>query len=99
MKRYTAGLTGAPFLFYETNVCFELLNQGLSIEEIKQKVLEENIFNYKKVSSLKRTFSEVKRRMNIVEDELLDIYIKSFTKTNNILLNYKKQPYIIRFFK
>jgi hypothetical protein len=99
MKRYTAGLTGAPFLFYETNACFELLNQGLSIEEIKQKVLEENIFNYKKVSSLKRTFSEVKRRMNIVEDELLDIYIKSFTKTNNILLNYKKQPYIIRFFK
>jgi hypothetical protein len=88
MKRYTAGLTGAPFLFYETNACFELLKQGLSIEEIKQKVLEENIFNYKKTTSLKRTFSEIKRRMNTLDDQLLDIYTNSFTKTKKQIIFY-----------
>ncbi|SDC56335.1 DUF1819 family protein [Geotoga petraea] len=88
MKRYTAGLTGAPFLFYETNRCFELLNQGLSIDEIKQKVLEENIFNYKKTTSLRRSFTGIKKRLEMIDDELLEIYINSFTKTKKQIIFY-----------
>lgn len=67
---YSATLTGASFLLYELKQVLKLKKQGLSDVEIKKKVIEENVFEYKFTSSLKRIVPSVMRRADILDEQL-----------------------------
>ncbi|MEH7094065.1 DUF1819 family protein [Neobacillus vireti] len=67
---YSATLTGASFLLYELKQVLKLKRQGLSDDEIKKKVIEDNVFEYKFTSSLKRIVPSVIRRANALDDQL-----------------------------
>ncbi|MFE8698273.1 DUF1819 family protein [Cytobacillus sp. FJAT-53684] len=67
---YSATLTGASFLLYELKQVLKLKKQGLSDAEIKKKVIEENIFEYKYTSSLKRSVPSVIRRAVVLDEQL-----------------------------
>jgi hypothetical protein len=100
MKKYSAGLTGAPFLYFETNKCLELKSQGLSIDEIKNKIFNENLFNYKKTSAISRTFSGIKKRIENLDDQLLNIYNEEFIETKKQIILYlicKTEPILLDF--
>jgi len=100
MKKYSAGLTGAPFLYFETNKCLELKSQGLSIDEIKNKIFNENLFNYKKTSAISRTFSGIKKRIENLDEQLLNIYNEEFIETKKQIILYlicKTEPILLDF--
>jgi len=67
---YSSVLTGAAFLLYEFKQVTKLKNHGLTDQEIKQKVIDENIFQYEKMSSLKRGLPSILRRVNALDEKL-----------------------------
>ncbi|MDH8001489.1 DUF1819 family protein [Bacillus cereus group sp. MYBK40-2] len=85
---YSAALTGASFLLYELKQVLKLKKQGLSDAEIKMKVVEDNIFEYRTTSSLKRSLPSVIRRANVIDDTLCDLLLESPLEVSKIINLY-----------
>ncbi|WP_368986277.1 DUF1819 family protein [Caldifermentibacillus hisashii] len=69
-NKYTTTLNGAQFLLYEFSQIVKLKEQGLTDEEIKEKVIDENILQQEKVSSLKRRLRYLLPRVNVLDETL-----------------------------
>lgn len=85
---YSATLTGASFLLYELKQVLKLKRQGLSDAEIKKKVIEDNVFEYKVTSSLKRIVPSVIRRANVLDEQLRDWVLNSPLEFGKIINLY-----------
>lgn len=80
-NKYKTSITGSGFMMYEFKQLVRFKLDGLTDQEIKEKVLEENVFQYKKTSSLKRAFGFLLDRVNaldaalwqMVKDEPIDV--------------------------
>ena len=51
---YTASMTREQFLFYEVRTTAKLMTEGLSDEEVVQRIIDDNLFQYPTEKSLKR---------------------------------------------
>lgn len=67
---YSSALTGAGFMMYEIKQVSSLKLSGLSDQEVRKKIVDENIFQYKKTSSIKRALPYILKRVNVLDDEL-----------------------------
>jgi len=85
---YSSVLTGAGFMLYEVKQIALLKEQGFSDIEIKQKVLEENVFQYEKMSSIKRAFPYILKRVNVLDEILLQLIMKESLETAKIINLY-----------
>lgn len=80
-KTYTTSITGSGFMMYEFKQVTALKIAGLDDKEIRKKVIEENVFQYNKTSSLKRAIGFLLKRINaldatlweMVKDEPIDV--------------------------
>ena len=73
---YSARLTGQSFLMYEFKIIAKLRKEGFSDIEIREKVLEENLFQYKVKSSINRRLTPLIHRINIIDDTLIDMLLE-----------------------
>ncbi|WP_061995749.1 DUF1819 family protein [Clostridium sp. ATCC 25772] len=73
---YSAKLTGESFLLYEFKVVAKLKKEGFSDKEIRKRVLEENLFQYKFKSSISRRLSPLIKRVNSIDDNLLNMLLE-----------------------
>lgn len=85
---YSANMTGASFLLYELKQVLKLKKQGMSDEEIKKTVIEENVFEYKIPASLKRIVPSVIRRADELDEGLRDLVLNSPVETGKIINLY-----------
>lgn len=85
---YSSVLTGAGFMLYEVKQITLLKEQGFSNTEIKQKVLEENVFQYEKMSSIKRAFPYILKRVNVLDEILLQLIMKESLETAKLINLY-----------
>lgn len=85
---YRLGLTAEPFLYNESKSVAILKMNGNNKEEIKRKVIEDNIFQHKKAQSCKRSFLPVWTRVECLNNELLEVFINSDTRTSKLVLLY-----------
>lgn len=69
---YSANLTGAAFMFFEYKQVV-LLKKQFTDKEIRKKIIDENIFQYEKVSSLKRGMPTIIRRVNVLDETLREM--------------------------
>lgn len=67
---YSSAMTGAAFMLFEFKQLAALKEQGDSDEEIRRKTLQENLFQYEKLSSLKRGLPSILRRINAIDSPL-----------------------------
>ena len=67
---YSTSLTGAGFMLYEFKQVVKLKIQGHSDQEIRKKVITENLFEYEKISSLKRGLPYIINRVNALDETL-----------------------------
>lgn len=67
--KYSANLTGAAFMFFEFKQVV-LLKEQFTNKEIRRKIIDENIFQYKKVSSLVRGIPTIIRRVSVLDETL-----------------------------
>lgn len=68
---YSAVITREHFLFYEVRTTAELLNEGLSSEEVVERIVSENLFQYPTEKSLRRMANACLKRLSSIEDDSL----------------------------
>ncbi|OOE12498.1 DUF1819 family protein [Fictibacillus arsenicus] len=85
---YSATLTGASFLLYELKQVLKLKRQGLIDNEIKKKVIEDNVFEYQVTSSLKRIVPSVIRRAGVLDALLEDLILNSHLEVGKLINLY-----------
>lgn len=66
---YNGGLTREQFLFYETRTVARLMTEGLSDDEIIEKVITENLFQNPTEKMLKNLATVCCNRLHAMEDD------------------------------
>ncbi|MFJ8513825.1 DUF1819 family protein [Lysinibacillus xylanilyticus] len=85
---YSSALTGAGYMLYEVKQISILKKEGLLDKEIRQKVLEENLFQYEKMSSIKRAFPYILKRVNVLDESLLQLITQESLEIAKIINLY-----------
>ena len=88
MEDYSAKLTAEPFLYNETKIIAQYLLDGISLEELKRKNIEENLIKYKSPKSIVRVNSPIFRRLNVMDSEMLDEFVHTDIDTSKYILLY-----------
>ena len=68
---FNGGLTREQFLFYETRTVARLMTEGLSDDEIVERVVSENLFQNPTEKMLRRLAVTCINRLHILEDDYL----------------------------
>ncbi len=68
---YNAAITREQFLFYEVRTTAKLVCDGLSNDEIVERIIKENLFQYPTEKSIKKLALGCLRRLDALEDKTL----------------------------
>ena len=68
-KKYSAALTREKFLFRETRIVAQLMDEGLTDDAIYQKIMAENLFQLPTEKSMRSLIRPCLRRLRGLEDE------------------------------
>ncbi|WP_302296828.1 DUF1819 family protein [Mitsuokella multacida] len=68
-KKYSAALTREQFLFRETRIVAQLMDEGLTDDAIYQKIMAENLFQLPTEKSMRSLIRPCVRRLRGLEDE------------------------------
>lgn len=82
---YSAGAVSRPFWYVEFKKVMNLLNQGLDYDEIRAKVLKDNIFDVAKEYRAKEIFSAVARRTKVLDAEGIALFCNSDMATMKLM--------------
>ncbi|MGN8230843.1 DUF1819 family protein [Paenibacillus polymyxa] len=85
---YSATLTGASFMFYEFKQVISLRLSGFSEQDIRKKVLSENLFQYQINASLKRSLPSVLRRARILDEMLCQMVLEQSLEAGKLINLY-----------
>lgn len=85
---YSSSLTGASFLFFELRQVLHLKVQGINDAEIRDKVRAENLFQYKRLTSLKPSLPSILRRANTLDDTLRHMALEKPVETGKVINLY-----------
>lgn len=70
-RKYMASITREPFMYYEMKLTAKLKLEGLSDEEIIEKVFQENLYQYPTNRSLKTRAKGCLKRLSHLDEESL----------------------------
>jgi len=68
---YNAAITREQFLFYEMQTTAKLVCEGLSKDEVAEKIVEDNLFRYPTEKSVRKMALACLRRLDAMGDEKL----------------------------
>lgn len=85
---YSANFTSNAFLHFEMKETAVLLDSGLSIDEAKDKILEENIFNYVYRTGILKKITVLKRRFKNINETLIKIMVQDSHQSSTIVALY-----------
>lgn len=83
---YSAGAVSKPFWYVEFKKIMNLLNQGMSYEEIRTKVLEENLFDVAKEYRAKEIYGAVTRRARVLDEQGIALFCNSDMTTMKLMV-------------
>ena len=84
-NNYTSTFTGENFLYFETKIVAKLMLSGLSEKEIKEKVVSDNLFQYKTIKRAGRRVASVIKRLKNFDSNFLNIFISSPNEEGRII--------------
>lgn len=73
---YSAGMVSQVFAFVETKQTAELMASGMSKDEIKDKVISENLYQFRNETRLRRTFNYVYNRLSSLPEGAVELLVK-----------------------
>lgn len=88
MEDYSAKLTAEPFLYNESKILASYLLDGISEDELKRKNIDENLIKYKSQKSITRVNSPIFRRLKIMDNEMLEDFVRADIETSKYILLY-----------
>ena len=68
---YSAVITREQFLFYEMRTTAKLMNEGLDKDEVVERIVSENLFQYPTEKSVRKMALACIRRLESMEDDTL----------------------------
>ena len=68
---YNAAMTREQFLFYEMRTTAKLMNEGLDKDEVVERIVSENLFQYPTEKSVRKMALACIRRLESMEDDML----------------------------
>ena len=68
---YNAAITREQFLFYEMRTTAKLVCEGLNKDEVTDRIVKENLFQYPTEKSVRKMASACLRRLHAMEDDSL----------------------------
>lgn len=90
---YTSTFTGENFLYPETRIIARLMLNNLTEKEIKEKILNENIFQYKTIKRAGRRITDIIKRLENSDKNFLEFFNSSSNEEGriiNLFILYKK---------
>lgn len=96
---YSAVLTGEPFLYFEMKQVAKLKSEGLSEEEIKQKVIQGNSFQYQTGKSVNKMLNAVIKRINSLDIYLVNLLAKGPVEASKLVGVYAIMKTNLLFFE
>lgn len=88
MDDYSAKLTAEPFLYNETKIIAEHILNGEDAKELRKRNIEENLIQYKRQKSIARVNAPIFRRIAVLNDKLLDLFVHGDIDTSKYVLLY-----------
>ncbi|HPT62126.1 MAG TPA: DUF1819 family protein [Bacillota bacterium] len=85
---YSAIMTGEPFLHFELRTVAQMRMRGLSNNEIREVVKAENSFQYKTPKSIGRALRAVLRRLDVLDDTLVEICANGSLSASRLVTLY-----------
>jgi len=73
---YSAGMVSQLFAFVEAKKTAELMTLGLSREQIREKVMSDNLYQLKNETRLRKTFNYVYKRLDSLPKGAVDLLVK-----------------------
>ncbi|UOY92502.1 DUF1819 family protein [Ectobacillus sp. JY-23] len=88
MKVYSGGFTAEHLYRNEMKIVADMQLKGLSKQEIKERIFEENLFHCRSEAAMKDIFPRVYRRAEKLDDTLRDMLVAGSRSDNNAILLY-----------
>lgn len=82
---YSASAASRPFWYVEFKKVMSLLDRGVSYEEIRSKVLEENLFDVAKEYRAKEIYGAVVRRAKVLDQQGVALFCNSDMATMKLM--------------
>lgn len=85
---YKSTIKSRPYLYKETKKAASLINKGILLNELKEKSLEDNIFQVESETRKKELASIISARLKQLDSYLIDKIEKSNIETSKIIVLY-----------
>lgn len=85
---YKSTIKSRPYLYKETKKTVTLVNKGISLEEIKNKSLEDNIFQLESETRKREVASTIINRLKSTDKFIMEKIEDSNVETSKILVLY-----------
>ncbi|MBB6698549.1 DUF1819 family protein [Clostridium algidicarnis] len=85
---YKSTIKSRPYLYKETKKAASLINKGLEVEGIKNKSLEDNIFQLESETRKREVASIIVARLKDLDKFIIDKIVEGNIETSKILILY-----------
>jgi len=85
---YSSSLNGASFLLFELKQVIKLQQKGLSHQEIRKEVVDENLFQFEKKGRINRALPSIMRRAKVIDSTLGSIMLEGSVEMSKVLNLY-----------
>lgn len=96
---YSSSLNGASFLLFELKQVIKLKQLGISKQEIRQKVKEENLFQFNNQGRINRALPSVMKRAEAIDETLAALMLEGSIETGKTLNLYAIMKTDLLFFE
>lgn len=88
MLEYRSTIKARSYLYLELKKASKLYLQGLSLNEIKEKALDENIFSLNSENRIREIASTITERLEVLDEFLLNKLVKANLETSKQIALY-----------
>lgn len=96
---YSSSLNGASFLLFELKQVVKLKQLGLSNQEIRKKVIEENIFQFANKGRINRALPSIMKRADVIDDTLAQLMTEGSLEMTKVINLYSIMKTDLLFFE
>lgn len=96
---YSSSLNGASYLLFELKQVVKLQQMGLSTQEIRSKVVDDNVFQFENKGRITRTLPSVMRRAKVIDSTLASLMMEGSIEMSKVINLYAIMKTDLLFFE